>query len=63
MNMVRVVTFLSANPHDLCDRLQLMIQEKQGGNDTNRFDDEIVAITVEFSEYKCNIPTQDKNYN
>ena len=41
-------------------RLHLVIQEKQGGNDINRFDDKTVAICDEILEYKCITPTQHK---
>ena len=33
---------------------------KKSGNDTNRFDDEIVAIIDEFSEEECITKTQPK---
>ena len=45
--------FFSEIPDDLCDRKRLSFQERQGGNDTNRFDDEIVAIIDKLLEYKC----------
>ena len=35
--------FLSSNPNELWARLCLIIQEKQAGKDTTRFDDEITA--------------------
>ena len=34
-------TFLAENPNEQCHRLQLIFRKKQGGNDTNRFEDEI----------------------
>ena len=49
---------LSENPNELYDKLCLIIQEKQGGNDTNRFDDEIVAKFDKLLEYKYITPTQ-----
>ena len=54
------VIFLSENPNELCDRLRLIIQEKQGGNDTERFDKEIVAIVDKFLQYKSLTPKQHK---
>lgn len=54
------VIFLSENPNELCDRLHLIIQEKQGGNDTNRFDNEIVAIIDKLLEYKSITAKQHK---
>ena len=35
---------LSENPDDFSDRTKLIIQQKQGRIDTNRFDDETVVI-------------------
>ena len=52
--------FLSENPSELCDRLCLIIQEKQAGNDTKRFDNQIDAIFDKLLEYKCITPTQHK---
>ena len=36
--------FFSQKPNEICDRLCLVIQEKRAGNDTNRYDKEIIAI-------------------
>ena len=38
------VIFLSDGPNELFERLRLVIHEKQSGNDTNRFDEEIVEL-------------------
>jgi len=54
------VIFLSENPNELCNRLCLIIQEKQAGNDTNKFDNEIIAILDKLLEYKSITPTQHK---
>ena len=43
--------FLSGNPNHLCDRLCLISQEKQAGNDTNKFDNEILALIDNLLEY------------
>ena len=45
--------FLSSDPNELCDRLKLLLQEKHGGNNSNLFDEEIVAIIDKLLEYKC----------
>ena len=38
--------FLSSDPDELSNRLKLLLQEKQGGNNSNIVNDEIVAIIV-----------------
>ena len=53
-------TFVSENPDELVDRLHLTFPEKESGNDTNLFDDEIFAIFAKLSEYKCNNPAPHK---
>ena len=45
--------FLSSDPDELCDRLKLLLQEKQAGNDSDIINDEIVAIVDKLLEYKC----------
>ena len=45
--------FLSSDPNELCDRLKLLLQEKNAGNNSNRINDEIVAIVDKLLEYKC----------
>ena len=42
--------FYSEEPNEVCDRLCLIIQEKQAGIDTERFDNEISAIIDELLE-------------
>ena len=37
-------TFSPENPHELCDRFKLLLQEKQAGINSNIFDEEIIAI-------------------
>ena len=54
------IIFLSENPNKLCDRLRLLIQKKQAGNDTNKFDSEIIVIVDETIHYKCITLTQHK---
>ena len=45
--------FLSSDPNELCDRLKLLLQEKQAGNNSDIINEEIVAIVDMLLEYKC----------
>ena len=45
--------FLSENPDELCNRLKLLLQEKQAGNNSDIINQEIVAIVDNLLEYKC----------
>ena len=45
--------FLSSDPNGLCDRLRLLLQDKEGGNNSEIFNEEIVAIVDKLLEYKC----------
>ena len=51
---------LSSDPNELCDRLKLLLQERHGGNISNLFDEEIVAIVDKLLEYKCISKRQHK---
>ena len=42
------------------NRLILLLQEKQAGNNSNKINEEIVAIVDKFLEYKYITPTQHK---
>ena len=42
--------FLSSDPDELCDRLKLLLQEKQAGNNSDIINNEIVAIVDKFLE-------------
>ena len=55
-------TFLSSDPdpNDFCARLKLLLQEKQAGNNSNIFNDEIIAIVENLLEYKCISKKQQK---
>ena len=44
--------FLSFNPNELCDRLKLLVQEKQAGKKSNIMNEEIVAIADKLLEYQ-----------
>ena len=52
--------FLSSDPNELCNRLKLLVQEKNGGNNSNLIDEEIVAILDKLLEYKCISKKQHK---
>ena len=51
---------LSSNPNVLCDRLKLLLQEKQAGNNSDIINDEIVAIVDNLLECKCLSKQQHK---
>ena len=44
---------LSENPDELCNRLKLLLQEKQAGKNSDIINHEIVAIVDKLLEYKC----------
>ena len=44
--------FLSESPDELCDRLRLLLQEIQAGNNSDLIIQEIVAIVDKLLEYK-----------
>ena len=52
--------FLSSDPDQLCDRLKLLLQEKQAGNNSDRITQKIVAIVDNLLEYKCISKKQHK---
>ena len=52
--------FLSRDPNELCDRLKLLLQEKQAGNNSDIINDEIVVIIDKLLEYKCITKKQHK---
>ena len=45
--------FLSSDANELCDRLKLLLQEKNAGNNSDKINNEIVAIVDKLLEYKC----------
>ena len=55
--------FSSSDPVELCDRLQLLLQEKQAGNNSDRVNDEIVALVDKLLEYKCLSKKQHKQFS
>ena len=52
--------FLSSDPDEFCNRLKLLLQEKQAGNNSDIINDEIVAIVDKLLEYKCISKNQHK---
>ena len=52
--------FLSSDPNELCDRLKLLLQEKQAGNNSDIINEEIVVIIDRILEYKCMTKKQHK---
>ena len=52
--------FLSETPNELCDRLNLLLKEKQAGNNSDIINEEIVAIVDKLIEYKCISKKQHK---
>ena len=52
--------FLSENPNKLCDRLKLLLQEKQAGKNSEKIHEEIVVIVDKLFEYKCISTKQHK---
>ena len=51
---------LSSDPDELCNRLKLLLQEKQAGNNSDIINQEIVAIVDKLLEYKCISKKQHK---
>ena len=52
--------FLSSDPDELCNRLKLLLQEKQAGNNSDIINQEIIAIVDKLLEYKCISEKQHK---
>ena len=59
-SFVSKTLFLSSDPNDLCDRLILLLQEEQAGNNFDIINQEIVAIVDKLLEYKCISKKQHK---
>ena len=45
--------FLASDPNELCDRLKLLLQERQAGKNSDIFNNEVVAIIDVLLKYKC----------
>ena len=52
--------FLSSDANELCDRINLLLQEKHAGNNSDIINDEIIAIVDKSLEYKCISKKQPK---
>ena len=54
------IIILSSNPDELCNRLKLLLQEIQAGNNSDIINKEIVAMVDKLLEYKCITKKQHK---
>ena len=52
--------FLSPDPNELCDRIKILLQEKQAGNNSDIINQEIIVIIDKVLEYKCISKKQHK---
>ena len=52
--------FLPSDPHELCDKFNLLLKKKQAGKNFIIINEEIVAILDNFLENKCIITKQHK---
>ena len=52
--------FLPENHFEVCDRLRIIVQEKQAGNNFDIINEGIVAIADKLSEYKSISTKQHK---
>ena len=53
--------FLSENPDELCDRLRLLLQQIQAGNNSDIINEEINAIVDKLLEYECTTKKKHKH--
>ena len=54
--------FFPQKANELCIRLRLILNIKQGGKDSQPLDDNTVAKSDKLLEYECNTSTQVENY-
>ena len=54
--------FSSSDPNELCDRLKLLLQEKQTGNSFDIINENTVAIVDKLWECKCISKKQHKQF-
>ena len=52
--------FLSSDPNELCDRINLLLQEKYAGNNSDIINQETVVIVDKLLEYECISKKQHK---
>ena len=50
---VSKTVFLSSDPDELCERLKLLLQEKDAGKNSEIINEEIVVILDKLLEYRC----------
>ena len=53
--------FLSSDPYELVDQIELLYFEKVGGNDSFQLNDRIIAIVDKLLEYECITTNQHQN--
>ena len=51
---------LPEDPNELCDRIKVLLQEKQARNNSNKGIEEIIPKIDKFLEYKCISTKQDR---
>ena len=54
------IIILSIDPDELCNRLKLLMQEKQAGNNSDIINEEIIAIVDKLFKHKCISKKQHK---
>ena len=54
------IYFLLSDSNALCDRLRLLLQQKQAGNISKLFNEKNVALKDKILECQCITPIQDK---
>ena len=57
---VKKTIFLSSDPDELCERLKLLLHEKNAGNNSEIINQEIVVIVNKLLEYRCITKKQHK---
>ena len=45
--------FLPEYPNELCNRIKILLQEKQAGSNSDMIDEEVIALSEKLLEYKC----------
>ena len=53
--------WLSSDPDELCERLKVLLEEKQTGNNSNIINDELIAIADNLLECNCKPTKQHSN--
>ena len=50
---ISITTFLPSDPNELCERLELSLQERQAGNNSDIINEEVFVTLDKLLEYKC----------